>query len=481
MKKAVCFIIAQVAALCALTFFGGCSEKEKVVEVTTLEELKSASGNVKLANDIDCDFVTVSTLKGNIDGGGHTIKNAILNGNALFYSVKNLVIENVTYYNNGNNHASIVAAYREYESVYLENITVKNCTMEITQGDSPLYAGIFAAGIDKGNNNKAEFKNCRAENVKVKISGSPEKFSNIYYGGLIGYTINDVYAQNCSVSGCEAEISGKTRTMYVGGLVGGCTYGGKISNSCVNDSFLYVDAPWYTKTFGSVTGTAEVQLGGIIGRFDSSGDRFIPYEASGTISSSYVANSDIYVSSSGSSLVGGIAGYFYGSAVEQSYTCNNEITAGYYDFGKIYYNVGGLIASAKNCSVTSCFACKNKVYTEIKSIVTTPDLVSSSVITGFIPTANSVSLSYCGVGMNEIYAISTSSGQSTDERLDEFMLSGQILNCFVTSPVNAGNSRGIETVNETLWYTPQEIKNKLNLVSALWEFEADKLPYLNLK
>lgn len=484
MKKIVC-----LAVLVAMTFglarlLCGCFNNEKATVVTTYDELVAAKGNIKLANDIDCDFATVNTLKGNINGCGYTIKNAILSGNALFNisgsenNVKNIVIENVTYHNNGNNHASIVSAYNEYEKVNLENITVKNCTMKITQGESQLYAGIFAAGIDKGKNIEANFKNCRAENVKVEISGSPSKFSNIYYGGLMGNTINDVYAKNCSVTDCEVNINGKSNKMFIGGLIGGCTEGGEISECFAKDTFIFVEAPWYSSSFGTMTTVSEVQLGGLIGHFDSSGDRFIPYDASGTISLSYVSESDFRVASSGSSLVGGLAGYFYGSSVEQSYSCDNHIAGVYYDYGKLYYNVGGILASAKNCAVTSCFSCKNivRTVTQTNGI----SVISSSDVAGFISSVNSVATTFCGVGMNEIYSVSTSANQPTDERLEEFIFAGTPFNCFATSPVNVNNSCGIETVNESLWYVPQEIKNKLNLINTLWEFETGELPFLKL-
>ncbi|MDE6075934.1 MAG: hypothetical protein K2G26_05800, partial [Clostridia bacterium] len=333
-------------------------------------------------------------------------------------------------------------------------------------------------GIDKGKNELAEFKNCKAENVTVEISGSPSKFNNLYFGGLMGHTINDIVVENCSVTGCDFLIGGKSNTMYVGGLVGGCTEGGTIKNSFVKETSIVVEAPWYTTTFGSMTGTSAVQLGGLIGHFDSSGDRFISYEASGEITSSYVSDSKISVSSSGSSLVGGLAGYFYGASISQSYSCNNYVSGIYYDFGKQYYTVGGLVASAKNCAVTSCFSYGNNVFTARKS--SGYSVVSSSLVAGFIPSVNSVEANFCGVGMNEIAAKSSEADKLTDERLEEFMFGGTNLNCFVTSPLIANNACNLEAVSESLWYTPQEIKNKLNLTDEYWEFEAEKPPYLNI-
>ena len=154
MKKIFASLLtATVLAFGALGFaacdlFGSGGNK---VKVSTLQELLSVAprADVVLTQDIDCDFTSLNGIEcKTFDGQGHTIKNAVLS-NAFFITNKTQMnwvesVKNVTFDNmvcrTGSTYAAIVASC-EY-GISMENVTVKNSTLEVYESSSNIYAGI---------------------------------------------------------------------------------------------------------------------------------------------------------------------------------------------------------------------------------------------------------------------------------------------------------------------------------------------------
>lgn len=70
-------------------------------------------------------------------------------------------------------------------------------------------------------------------------------------------------------------------------------------------------------------------------------------------------------------------------------------------------------------------------------------------------------------------------GLYIDDAADEFSFGGTQVNCYVTPPFTADNSRNLSEIGSEIWLT-QEIKSKLNLASGKWVFEDGKPPELSL-
>ena len=520
-KRFVKILVASLFAVSSLGF-SACSlfncggEKEKTVKVSNLDELLSAGGKVVLTDDIDCDFMTINGLYcSSFDGQGHTIKNAVLNGSFFptthtspssssyknSQNIKNVTFDNITCRTSSNSNVSIVAGC-EY-GISMENVRVQNSTLEVGQGTSTLQAGIFVNCVtNRAAGERASFKNCTADNVKVKLgydSTSTDKVrTDVYFGGLIGYGL-DVAIDDCSVTNCDIEIAmACTGAVYAGGLVGWFEELRSDSNSSINRSFVKdskigINATYYSQIMGIVTKSTDVYLGGLAGY----------YSTSGSIIQSYSSDNNFDTGCSGQTKMGGLVGEFKGASVTSCYSSNNYIRAGYCDIGKRAHTVGGFIGVARNCAITSCFAAGNTVRadgTKILHEVTSgkaDDLKHNlndntySLIGGFIASVNTVSMTFCAADNTVCDSVHDQYGTICDPRIDtynlktgdkadQFSLGGTILNCYISYKSNltiAGNSLNLEVLDGSVWHT-NEIKTKLNLVGANWVISGDDFPTL---
>ncbi len=65
MKKAliaICIVVCILAIPVGMWYFFEVKQDEKVTEVSTFEQLKTAKDNVKLINDIDGNYETISSI-----------------------------------------------------------------------------------------------------------------------------------------------------------------------------------------------------------------------------------------------------------------------------------------------------------------------------------------------------------------------------------------------------------------------------------
>jgi hypothetical protein len=132
-------------------------------------------------------------------------------------------------------------------------------------------------------------------------------------GGLVGYNNGGTLSDSAALG----DVTGRTGSYYVGGLVGGDMYG--IVSHCA-----YLT--------GAVTGSANV--GGLIG--GAQGTQVTESSATGTVAGGY-----------GWMNAGGLVG----GSIEASFErCFATATA------SGYYNVGGLVGALSDSSVTSCYA-----------------------------------------------------------------------------------------------------------------------------
>ncbi|MDE6598384.1 MAG: hypothetical protein K2K60_07075 [Clostridia bacterium] len=492
MKKFSTLILALIVAICFAAFsFSGClfnscgkSEKKNYVEVSNFSELKAAKDDILLTQDIDCDFASISKIIcKSINGQGHTIKNAVLNDGAFFEAseISNLNFQNVTSRAVSSDSISIVAnarlnsnSFANLNSISIENVTVENCTINMPQSNSSIYAGIFVNRDPtwySGSCIKLSFKNCYAKNVTMQLGAgsissidNEKKWSKVYFGGLVSYG-RDVDIEHCGIDDCDFSAIGKVdQTVYGGGLIGYLDElrdnKDSIKDSYVKNTYITACAPNATVWAGiAVTNTADVYIGGL-------------------------------------------AGYFAGASVNSSYSSDNYIFGGYCEVGDKSHIVGGLFAVAKNCAVSSCFTFSNKILTDDNGCISISvgkngehylsDTTYSS-IAGFIASASSVSATNCAAANNLYDSIHNTDGSihigvwgledyglNIDDKLDEFWFGGTTVNCYVTEPVAAGNSRNLPAITEDAWLTPSEIKNKLNLIGEKWVFENGKAPYLSL-
>lgn len=516
-------ILTLIAAICFAAFsFSGCfifkSEKKNYVKVSNLSELKAAKEDILLTQDIDCDFASVSEIVcKSVDGQGHTLKNAVLNDCSFFITseISNINFENITCRAVSSSNISIVAAaemdssnHLKVGSISMENVTVKNSTIDMPQSNlKTLYAGIFVDGDPSwhsGSCVNVSFKNCYAKNVIMRVGADgissidgTKKWGKVYFGGLIG-NARYVNVEHCGIEDCEFFTYGRVdQAIYGGGLVG-CfdelrDNKNSIKDSFVKNTYITACAPNASVWAGiAVTNTADVYLGGLAGQ----------YATSGSIVQSFSSENNIAATCSGKATVGGLVGHFTGSAVSSSYSFDNYIYGGYCEVGNKSHVVGGLFAVAKNCNVSSCFTFDNKILTDDNDCISISEGSNGehylsdttySVIAGFIASASSVSATYCAASntlRDSIHYLEGNIhigvwgleeyGLYIDDVLDEFWFGGTAVNCYVTQPVESGNSQNLPTITEDIWRTPSEIKSKLNLMGEKWVFENGKAPYLSL-
>lgn len=235
---------------------------------------QSLDSNVILTNDIDLTGVEwipiglnadgVNKFKGTFDGQNHTISNMNVQTEteytaagffgALNGTVKNLIFDGATVKHisepntdgNTNNGIAVVAG-SIYNTGTIENVTVKNATVEGNR-----YVGGIAGYV------YGSITGCTVEGVELKAT--PDNLFNGYdngdkVGGIAGYVGEGSYTlTGCSVS--NTEITGYRN---LGGIVGtsdksptGCT----VENvTIIHDRSVIEDAPSLGNQSGIILGT----------------------------------------------------------------------------------------------------------------------------------------------------------------------------------------------------------------------------------
>lgn len=494
-KVFICFTIIMsvfvTSLLSACSFFSSCSDEDnkKRVNVSTIEEIRTVGEDeiAVLTNDIDCDFALVSQISEpyGVDGAGHTIKNFVLNGNSLFKceEISNLTLDNVTYKAENVSGAAIVIQDDSTTSDYcfkIDNVHVKNSEMEIQAGNKNTYVGVFVGNgytPYNPNGNGIQINNSTVENVEIKCYGSENEWqSSLFVGGMVGYSKN-IKMNKCSVDKCDMRVrANNTSECAVGGIIGYDYEYGTITNCCYTDSHLSVAAlSVETWLLGVAMNATTVYAGGIAGYFSTEG----------AIDGCYAKDVGIWADSHGDINAGGLVGktdgksqdyisYDFGTQIKESYADGCSVMAWYNDPKKAPHSLGGLVGMATHTTFISSFVCNAKITLEMN------DMTDYSNIAGFIGRSNSNIINYCATGINEILLESLGSVnlQGKTEIIDDFATSGTISYCYITEPIVYGNSLNLEVLTETTWYNPSTIMDKLNLISAYWEFETGKLPYL---
>ena len=240
-------------------------EKERLINISFYREVnstedwkdinKSTSENYILMQDLDFrnnpnDAIIWNSLKGTIDGNGHTIKNVRHNTAAhIIYGeineIKNINFENISLENVASWGGIIRQTYKA-SNIYANNIKIivkRGNTVETTHGGLiEFVAGeVINCGINNvtiinnvsnstrtriggliGVANYAKVENCFATNVKIQTKNT--NYEGV--GGLIGASEERSSIKNCYTTG-NIEIDGG----YAGGIVGLLTNYSEVINS----------------------------------------------------------------------------------------------------------------------------------------------------------------------------------------------------------------------------------------------------------
>lgn len=473
MKKIFKFFgITVLACIVALGTTGCFFDGSDATKVSSFEELKSArGGNIILTDDIDCGYETMEPFGcGEFDGQGHVIKNCIITFSADYVSffrsgvgtIEKVTFENITVVASNALSAAIVSAG---ETEKIDNVHVKNSKLSCTQGDNNYTYGSYAGGIYGGyyptvdSSPTCKISNCTVSGLEIEQSGYESSYKSgkpMYVGGIAGGCNN---ISNCSV--VDSKIT-STSTMlrnypYVGGIVGYSE--GSIENSYTKNNSFTAVANYYEKRVFSLYLTSRSYLGGIAAYV----------KGNGNIKYCHGDNNVFNADCSGSIYVGGLIGYVDGTSVTQSYTKSTYISMDKYADGNkdaVYRRAGGLIGASFNNLITSCFAYNDNVLIEQSSGVKSTDSKVAGLIAGF----DSISVMNCATYNREL----TSAGMTDEFIPSEF---DGISQCYV-SAVKFGNVNNVEVVSESFWYSPNTVKNNLNLMGVYWHFTTDNLPYL---
>ncbi|MCH5164262.1 MAG: hypothetical protein J1F36_04520 [Clostridiales bacterium] len=486
-KVFVALLINMFMAIFVMGAFTGCGITTIFAKkISNFDELMSASGDVILTADIDCNFQTISTRKfSTFDGQGHKIKNFVLTASGstndgAFFSPSTSLIKNVTFEGVTISGEKVLALsiVKIGGGGKIENVHVRNSTITATQSNyypcyvGGIYSGAYNAGTHKsfvgtlGDHDTsygAIIENCSAENITIEITGYSNFSGTSYeiFAGAIAAacnTVNGCYSKDCSITATSQSIYSYP---YVGGIVGYTQ--GSITNSYAEDNELIASATYYSKGAFSYYSTSKAYIGGIVGCTapkDSSINTKVQY--------CYSEGNNITAKSTGDLFAGGIAGRVNKIQVSQCYANDNIFTATSYADGNannVSRNLGGLIGYAGSSSIASSFTYNNQI-TENCTITKTND----SRAGGLIIASDDTSVNCCGTFNNKM------SCPQTDE-LCPRTITG-IFDCIVTSEQN-GNVNGCEVVSEDFWMTEDSIKNKLKLGGSYWRYSSTNPPKLD--
>lgn len=187
-----------------------------MITITTVEGLQAIQNDLTADYELGCDIDLSSLEKwtpigtpedvnvsfnGTLNGNGHKIKNMTITINSTYdnnlvgffrmlgdCTIKNLVFENTTINSTGyNNCTGILAGGVYYKAPQIENVSVQG-TINVTH--NYLYTQYAFRGVGGfigscyGDTNYMTFKDC-ISNVNINITGSTR---SIYVGGFIGYS-----------------------------------------------------------------------------------------------------------------------------------------------------------------------------------------------------------------------------------------------------------------------------------------------------
>ncbi len=177
--------VLMVTGLCGV--FNGCSKGKKV---SSLEELYAMESNkcYQLTCDIDLEgreWEPLSVEK--FDGGGYTIKNAIIQG---AFSEE---------------YGGFFKRAKEVNNIIFENVTLN---ISLSQG---AYFGIVAGGITEG------MQNVAVKNSTARFMSTNSEVFRARFGGLAGRVGNNI--QNCTIENSQIE-GFSVSSLHAGGIVG---------------------------------------------------------------------------------------------------------------------------------------------------------------------------------------------------------------------------------------------------------------------
>ncbi len=274
--------------------------------ITTAEQFLAMGGNrfgnFELGNDIDFADVlfsdpvaSTSTLTklpfvnplfpfaGSFDGKGFALKNINFTTTDTYTGVfgyvstgkiSNLVLDNV---NIGTEAAplaifkaarvGLVAGYVSTNQAVIENITIKNSSINISNTTTQYT---YVGGI-VGENNQGNINDISLDNVEINVRTT--SFGRVKIGGAVGLmgdpsTLKRVESNaNINYTLKGNDLLNRVFSILVGGIVG--DYNAKLTNNGVEDVYssgnIFVDLD-----FGTRAGTGKysytVSVGGIIGR-----------------------------------------------------------------------------------------------------------------------------------------------------------------------------------------------------------------------
>ncbi len=455
--------------------------------VSTYEELiaryfwnDDGGYSVKLTADIDCEFATITPLLlgKTFDGQGHTIKNAVVKaeyGYASFFheitqTIKNVTFENITVQGAGQCDAIVAAAGCKE----ISNVHVKNSKLTATQTIRDARYACFIGGIFGGTRDGWEddslidcvITDCTVENTEIVLNECKSDKINqaeIFIGGIAGgcSKISGCRVENCNISAVSSDM---WCTPFVGGVVG--TVSGGVENTGSVNNVLTATALYYKKEMFSMYSTSTAYCGGIAARVLP-----VKNEKIYGINCCFAEDNEITAQSTGSVYAGGLLGYITKLGVNQCYAKSNSIIMDNFISGNkdddIQRRCGGLIGSAVNNSVTSCFVYNDKGLFEY----TFPTFKNGSKAAGLVAGIGNITVSKCATFNAEEQINSSTTDEFCPAEIEN------LTNCYVSS-IQFGNACGCETLDEDFWNSPNSLKSKLALTNGYWKFD-NGIPYFD--
>lgn len=399
MKRKFIALISVLALTCsALSVFalGGCSDKPKLVDVSTAEEFAAVEADciVNLKNDIDFNGNAVPGNKV-VYGNGYKIHNGRFGG-SFALGTKDLTIENLTCTGKNMRNFGIISGYAQakyyterlvvqhyYFDDVISNVHIKNCKLdfELEPAAEVVIGGLLGKTIMEGqyyHEDKSEIKidNCSVEGLEINLkrpatSSFWDKNGTIVFGGIVGSGMH-IKMSNTFVKDCKFTVTAghPSENIRMGGLIGVMNRDTEISHCYVKDTTL--EAINTAQTGQSVTGgrtTAYNRLGGLAAEASNNAK----------MTACYSEGNEIVSSSSGKSFVGGIAS-IAGYEISQCYAVDNDLVCkgrAKDDTNQSDIRVGGIAAAtAINPNggsnfpsyIKSSFAFNNRVSIELKDL-----------------------------------------------------------------------------------------------------------------